>query len=364
MRPAGSASAGDGLRVELGSDIDSLRGEWTALAERSGSIFATWEWASLWSRHLGAGRPLYLATCRDRGGAVVAIVPLYLASRRPLRVIRLVGHGPGDELGPVCDPKDRGLVAPALRTALDLIRPRWHVFVGDLLPHDPAWEAIGARRIDAIPSPALEIGGMSWEEFFESRSSKFRQQLRRSSRRLEADHSVVFRLAVDPDRLDADLDALFSLHDARWREQSSGVFAGAEGVFQREFAHIALERGWLRLWLLELDGKPAAARLGFRFGRVEFGYQAGRDPTWDKFGVGFFLQAHAVREAMNDGIDEFRFLRGGESYKGRFSNAGQELETVAAARGFAGRPALAAGRAVLSLPAQRRAWLTRLAGGG
>jgi len=354
--------AGSELRVELQPDLAPLREEWTALAGRADSIFASWEWASIWWRHLGEDRPLHLATCRDPDGRLIAIVPLYLAARRPLRVVRLIGNGPGDELGPVCDPRDREAVAPAIRTALDLIRPRWDVFVADLLPCDPAWDSIGASRIDTIPNPVLEIGGMSWDEFFESRSSKFRQQQRRNTRRLDRDHGLEFRLADDPERIDADLDALFSLHDARWRERSSGVFSGAEGALQREFARAALERGWLRLWFLHLDGEPVAARLGFRFGRVESGYQSGRNPAWDKYGIGFLLQVHVIREAMNDGVDEYRLLRGGERYKGRLANVDRGLETIALARGPAGHAALAAGRAALALPPSRRAWLSRLAG--
>lgn len=359
---SGDRGRGGELQVELRSDFASLREEWTALAERADSIFATWEWSSIWWRHLGEGRPLYLASCRDPDGRLVAIVPLYLASRRPLRVIRLVGHGPGDELGPICDPRDRETVAPAIRAALDLIRPRWDVFVADNLLRDRAWGSLGAAQLNQTPNPVLETRGMSWDEFLESRSAKFRQQLRRNTRRLARDHGLEFRLAEDPERIDADLDVLFSLHDARWRERTSGVFAGAEGDLQREFARAALDRGRLRLWFLLLDGEPAAARLGFRFGRVESGYQSGRNPAWDRFGIGFLLQARVIEEAMDDGMDEYRLLRGGERYKDRLANADRGLETIALAHGPAGHIALAAGRAALRLPPAKRAWLSRLAG--
>ena len=361
--PLAQTGGGEELRVELCPDFAALRDEWSVLAESADSVFASWEWSSIWWRHLGEDRPLYLATCRGSDGRLVAIVPLYLASRRPLRVVRVLGDGPGDELGPVCAPADRAAVAPAIRAALDLVRPRWDVFIADNLPRDPAWSAIGGvTRLSEIPNPVLEIDGMSWEEFLESRSAKFRQQLRRNTRRLSDDHLLEYRLADDPERIDADLDALFTLHHARWREDSSGVFAGEEGAFQREFATAALRRGWLRLWFLELDGEPVAARLGFRFGGAESGYQSGRNRDWDKYGIGFLLQAHVFQEAMSDGMREYRMLRGGEGYKDRFANVDRGLETLAAARGPAGRGALAVGRATLALPPRSRRWLSRLAG--
>ena len=365
MSAVGETRGNGELRVEIGSDFDALRAEWSELAPRTGSIFATWEWASLWWRHLGEERPLALASFREADGRLVGIVPFFLASRRPLRVVRLVGRGPGDELGPICEPRDRVRVAAAFRAALAAAPFGWDVLVAENLRADSAWSEIGGVVcLEQIPDPVLEMEGLTWEDFLASRSAKFRQQLKRNERRLSEDHGLQYRLAEDPERLDADLDALFTLHDSRWGEKTSGVFAGGEGALQRDFAKAALERGWLRLWFLELEGEPRAGRLGFRFADVESGYQSGRNRDWDKFGIGFLLQARAIRASIEDGMREYRLLRGGEGYKGRFASADLGLETVAAARGVPGRAALAAGRAVLSLPPERRRWLSRLSGSG
>ncbi len=360
-----SGGDGGGLQVEFHSDFAPLRNEWDALAQRTENIFATWEWSSIWWRHMGEERPLFIVTFRRSDGALVAIVPLFLASRRPVRVLRFVGHGPGDELGPICVDHHRPAIAEALRGALGSIRPRWDVLVADNLPADSAWGSIGGvARINSIPNPVIEFDGIGWDEFFKSRGSKFRQQVRRNTRRLADDHELTYRLADDSTLINADLDTLFTLHQARWRDESSGVFAGVEGAFQREFARAMLDRGCLRLWFLELDGEPVAARLGFRFGQVECGYQSGRDRSWDKYGIGFLLQAHVVRRAIEDEMKEYRLLRGGESYKGRLANAERGLDTIAFARGIAGRGALAAGRVALAMPPGSRAWLSRLSGGG
>ncbi len=68
--------------------------------------------------------------------------------------------------------------------------------------------------------------------------------------------------------------------------------------FHREFATQAFHQGWLRLWFLEIDGKPVAALHGFRFAGADSAYQAGRDPAFRQQPVGFVLLAHAVREAL------------------------------------------------------------------
>jgi CelD/BcsL family acetyltransferase involved in cellulose biosynthesis len=350
-----TAEANPPLRCELLPDLSSAREDWDRLALSGDNVFATWEWASAWWRHHGEGRPLCLVGCRNQEGELVGILPVYLASRRPLRVVRLLGHGAGDELGPICAPRNRAAVVAAARTGLDLLEPGWDVFVAESLPGDAAWRAFeGGRQLSRIPNPVLEIGGISWDDYMASRSGKFRQQVRRNERRLSRDHSLAYRMTDDPAQLEADLDTLVELHGARWGKESSGVFAGADARLHREFAAAALERGWLRLWFLELEGSPVAARLGYRFGGADVGYQSGRDPAWDRFGVGFLLQVHTIREAMTDGIGEYRFLRGGEGYKDRFANADRGLETIVVPRGLRGRAALAARRASLAIASRRK----------
>jgi hypothetical protein len=99
-----------------------------------------------------------------------------------------------------------------------------------------------------------------------SRSPNLRQQVRRRERRLARAHDLHYRLADDPTPLQRDLDTLFALHTARWGPRST---FGAREAFHREFATHALAQGWLRLWFLELDGRPRAAWYGFRFGGAE-----------------------------------------------------------------------------------------------
>jgi CelD/BcsL family acetyltransferase involved in cellulose biosynthesis len=149
------------------------------------------------------------------------------------------------------------------------------------------------------------------------------------------------------------------LHRERWGEGSSS-FVPPRDALHRDFAAAALERGWLRLWTLELDGRPAAAWLGYRFGGCEWYYQAGRDPALEREAVGFVLMAHTVREALNDGVREYRLLLGGEAYKDRFATADPGLETVVFARGPIGRALRAGARAALRAPAPVRRRVSRL----
>jgi CelD/BcsL family acetyltransferase involved in cellulose biosynthesis len=346
---AAFTSADAPVRVEPVPSLDTLRDEWTALAQERGNIFSSWEWASIWRRHYGGERPLLLTACRTDDGRLAALLPLYLWKARPVRVGRFLGHGPADQLGPICDAEDRKYAAAALARVcgdadLDLL-------IAEHLPRREGWRsALGATPLFREASPTLSLD-RDWEAYLASRSANLRQQVRRRERRLARSHSVRFRLADDATRLQDDLTTLFALHAARWGEKGS-AFLPFES-FHRDFAPVALERGWLRLWFLELDGRVAAAWYGFRYGRVESYYQAGRDPDRSDESVGFVLLAHSIREAAADGMREYRFLRGAELYKSRFADADHGLETVGLSRGVAGRIAGVAAAARLHVPVVR-----------
>jgi CelD/BcsL family acetyltransferase involved in cellulose biosynthesis len=345
------------LIVETIGSLDGVRDEWSALATAGGNVFSTWEWASTWWRQRGQDRPLLLYVCRDAGGRLAAILPLYLAARRPVRMARFLGHGPADELGPVCAPADRRAAARALAEAA--VRARLGLLFAELLPGRYPWsDELGGKAVRRDASPAVSLDG--WEPYLARRSANFRQQVRGRERRLARAHALAFRLADDPARLDDDLGLLFRLHEARWGAQSPFL---RWREFHAEFARVALEHGWLRLWFLELDGRPAAAWYGFRFGRVESYYQAGRDLARRDASVGFVLLAHTIREAAGDGMREYRFLRGGEPFKSRFADVDPGLETVVVTRGARGRLAGAAAAGALRSD-RARSLVGRLVAGG
>jgi CelD/BcsL family acetyltransferase involved in cellulose biosynthesis len=338
-----------GLTFDLLDGIDAADAEWSRLAEAAGNVFSTPEWASVWWSHFGAGRDLRVLAGRDDDGSTVVVLPLYVNRTRPLRVLRFVGHGVADQLGPVCAPADRGRVADALRPLLADRRWRADLLVGDRVSGAEGWsDQTGATVLLAEPSPTLAIAGQSWDEFLASKSKNFRDQVRRRERKLAKSHELSFRLS-DGERLAGDMGTLLRLHAARW-EDASAAFKPELEAFHREFAAIALERGWLRLWICEVDGNPVAAWYGLRYAGCECFYQSGRDPAWDEHSVGFVLLAHSIRSAFEDGMFEYRFLRGGDAYKGRFADGDPGVETMVVGRGSLGRPAVAAVGAIGRLP--------------
>lgn len=328
--------------IEVVDSLEHLRGDWARLAEASRNVFATWEWNALWWQHYGRERQLRIAIAR-RDAEVNALVPLFVWSRRPLRMLRLLGHGHGDRLGPICHHDDSRTAAEAFGLALSS-EPH-DVFVGDWVAGDRAWASLlGGRVVRTTGYPILGLGDDSWDQFLDRQSRRFRKSVRFGRNRLARNHEVTYRYA-QPATLERDLDATFRLHRARFGEHTRCNFCGEHEAFQREFAAVALERGWLRLLLLEVDGQPVCCEYGFFFQDAYFAYQGGRDRAWDHASVGFLLEVENIRRTLEEGGTEYRFLGGEEDYKYRFAPMDPRLETVvvpATAPGHVAALALAA----------------------
>jgi CelD/BcsL family acetyltransferase involved in cellulose biosynthesis len=327
--------------------------EWDELAGATGNVFATWEWAAAWRRHLQPRSELTVVLVRRPDGSPRVLLPLYAAARRPARVLRFIGAGPADELGPLCALEDRPLASELLRGHARQALPP-----GGLLLAERLWRTHGIGRhlggvtVNRSSSPVIPIAGRSFEDYLLTRSRNFRSQARRHERRLAREHRLEYRLTTDPDQLERDMDTLIRLHEARWREGESRAFAGPRAAFHRDFARRALARGWLRLWTMRLDGEPVAVWYGLRYSGVETYYQAGRNPLLSRLHIGFVLLCHTVRSAFEDSMEEYRFGLGGEEYKSRFADLDPGLETVAIPVGSRGRLGVAALR--VAIPLRRR----------
>jgi CelD/BcsL family acetyltransferase involved in cellulose biosynthesis len=316
---------------------------WDELARQAGNVFATRDWAECWWRHYGEGSEVRLLTVPASPDDPTATPHAFLAlaaSGRLLRRLRLVGAGPADQLGIIGPPSRVEEVLEELRGFLSG-RPGHDVFLSHDVPVAEGWaERLGGTVLRREPSPVVHLPHATWDEFLAARSRNFREQARRKERKLYRSFDVTVRLA-DEDTFAADLETLFDLHRRRWG--TDAPFAtGRERRFQEAFAATALAAGRLRLWILELDRRPVAALHGFRFADAEYFHQSGRDPSFDEHSIGFLLLAHAIRAALEDGMSEYRLLRGDESYKARFADGQADVCTVAVPLTLRGRIAVRA----------------------
>jgi len=131
-----------------------------------------------------------------------------------------------------------------------------------------------------------------------------------------------------PAELQADLDHFFRLHEERWRDRggSSALSIDAK-AFHRRFAAAALERGWLRLWVAEAGGSPAAAWYGWRVGNRYLYSLSGLSGRFEPYGLGTVLLARTIEKAAEEGASVYDLMWGDEEYKQRFETGRRHVAT-------------------------------------
>src|SRR5262249_58730848 len=110
---------------------------------------------------------------------------------------------------------------------------------------------------------------------------------------------------------------LLALHLKRWEDRGGSDAFDSAGVvaFHEDLSRLALGQGWLRLFVLWLNGEPAAALYGFRYGGTFYYYQCGFDPRFSRMSVGVVTLALALRHALEAQAFEFDLPHGSERCK-------------------------------------------------
>jgi CelD/BcsL family acetyltransferase involved in cellulose biosynthesis len=361
--------------AELG-DLQEIEGDWRRLAESRGNAFLTPEWFRCWFEHYGDGGSPFIPVVRDAGGRLKGLLPLVIAGSGHPRVCRIAGANIGDRFHPVSRPGDEEEVAAAAGEALGSTARPWSILALDHAEAQTSWVDTLARSTGARlrslkrrpdPLPMLDLSGHStWDAYLASRSSNLRQQIRRFRRRAENEHSLRLRRTEHLGQLAPDMQCFFHLHDLR-REGQGGSSLGTDRArsFHRSFAASCLERGWLRLWFLELDEQPVAAWYGWRLGGRYSYYNSGFDPSWSSLRPGLLMMAGVIESALEESAAEFDFLLGDEHYKLRFAESSAIVRDVLLARALPHPAAMVASaehglrRAVRLLPAGARLRLGR-----
>lgn len=313
------------LRVEtIGSapELHQLRDQWRGLWDRCpwATPFQSPEWLLPWWKRLGRGK-LHSVALWD-GDRLVGLAPAFRECYfgLPLTRMCLLGTGNTDYLDVLLEPQlaEDGAEL-VLGRLLEASTGGAFVDLQQLRPESPLLAAVPSagwqsqcQEQEVCPELLLPN---TIAELHAAFPGRLRSNLRYYRRRIEREGGAFE--TVDAQALPEAMEALFELHQARWRRRRlPGVFSSGR---VREFHHDAaaglLARGHLRLHVLRRQGRVQAALYCFTCRERGYYYAGGFDHQVAHLSPGTALTGFALEDAVRAGAAAFDFLRGDEPYK-------------------------------------------------
>jgi CelD/BcsL family acetyltransferase involved in cellulose biosynthesis len=314
------------IHVEEINDIHELASYrlcWNLLLPqtRQATFFQSLDWLEVYWKHYGGGQRLRaLVVCCD--GRPVGILPLVVRTERtrlgPLRVLTYPLHDWGTFYAPI-GPNPTATLTAGLRHICqtprdwDLLELRWIDRDGcDHGRTEAAMRRAGfrPRRQPWAQAPVVDMQG-TWEQYWGSRTRKWRQSVRNCRRRILGHGKVGFLRYRPRGEASGQGDARWDLYEQCLRiAQRSWQGSSSNGTtlchasvrdYLRDTHAAAARAGSLDLALLLLDGQPIAFAYHYHYrGRV-YGLRKGFDPTFSALRPGTVLQQMVLEDSFRRG---------------------------------------------------------------
>jgi CelD/BcsL family acetyltransferase involved in cellulose biosynthesis len=339
----------------------AMKTEWNLLLaqSRQDEVTLTWEWLyTWWQTFRTPSHTLMILTARNREDQLVGIAPLYIRTVKPypllppIRQVAFLASGEA-EADAICSDYLHFIVM-AGEAEQGILRALVHHVWSDKIAR---WDEIqwvnmkGDAKMTAYLEQVIADSGRSyrrelseqcayitlpdsWEGFVKTRSGNLRANLRSHQKALESEGLVDTVSAVDPATLEANLSILIDLHQRLWVEKGKpGVFSSGKFLaFHRALLPLALQRGWLCLIVLRLNGTPIAALYNFKYNNKVYYYQSGTNSHLKgrskRIAPGLLLHGYCIRAAISEGLREYDFLAGGAARKGRWTKTFRPMVTI------------------------------------
>ena len=308
------------------------------------SLFLTWEWLYIWTKHFLGDRRLQILLVLDDQKRLVGIAPLYLRTTRaqgliPLRELRFLASESEtinlSYLDVIANEKQKRAVLQSLYWYLfNEVRGDWDVLTLSEISAESStidlWNELfdKAGKVGEIVSatccPVIRLpGDVATYRAGLGRSRRY--TLQRKMKCLQGAGRIEYSRATSPAEVDTALDWLITLHHRRWSDGSSGGVLAFERTkrFHREIVQVLSKRGQVSIDLLKLDDRLLAAIYGFTHQGVYYSYLPGFDPAtiFSKASPGLLLLYHRIEQAICDGEHTVDLLMGAQPYKLEWSNA-------------------------------------------
>ena len=176
----------------------------------------------------------------------------------------------------------------------------------------------------------IELPG-TWDEYLAVLNKKDRHELRRKLRRLESTAKWSFYGITEPEQVNERLGEFISLMKMSRSDKEDYMTPERERFFH-QMAERMSQQGLLKLYFMDIDGQTVAACLCFDYASSRLLYNSGYNPDFSYYSVGLLLNALCLKDAIEQGMGYFDFLRGPEPYKHHLGGQQRDLYQMVVTR--------------------------------
>jgi|GEM_PF-2379469 len=322
------------MRTRTTHDLAALKPDWDRLWLRTPHPHLSHDWHMAWHRHLRYGDEAVFIVAEVEDGTVVGIAPLALGTEAAgpkgiLKLKRLSFHGLHfvDAMDFLTD--GRPETASALCQAI-LNLPGWEVCELRRLQHDAASAtalqatAAGSRttytRADIGVSPYLPLEG-SFDTYYAGLGKEWRTHAERKRRKMEREAGGArLEIVTAPDA------AVFhAMKDLAQQRRDAGdlrrcpLLEPPRFAFLLDMLPVFAQRGWWRIALLYAGESLTAYQICFALNHTAYLWSLAYHPAFEIYSPGKVLLRMHLEACFQEGLQEFDFMAGDESYKGHWT---------------------------------------------
>ena len=164
----------------------------------------------------------------------------------------------------------------------------------------------------------------TWDEYLSLLNKKDRHELRRKIRRMDSQTDWKWYSLTEPTEVNERLGEFIKLMRQSRVDKDEFMTPERERFFYNITQRMS-ELGLLQLYFLHMDGVTVATSLCFDYGGSRLLYNSGYDPEYAYYSVGLLLNAMCLKDAIEQGLTYFDFLRGPEPYKAHLGGQQRNL---------------------------------------
>lgn len=311
------------MRHTVFEDIElesGLQKAWESLwyATEPKLLPSSWPWFSAWWRSFGhdaeLGREVRLRVhCFEDSGNVVALFPMYTSvqkiRRLNVRALMSTSNGVSPYWNPIAtadisaDTLEAAVATIIASEAVNVVGMRGLPRESHLLAalRSPGTKCFRSVETGSLRTPIVNTN-QRWSDFFESRSSKYRQNLRRKIRRFDSESALSVNYHELKSGDDESIDYAVQVSRNSWKSQIKNDLGSnvASLSFLRNLVSTLDAGDSAGIWFCWHNDTPIAFELTVRSHGVAYPLRADFDQRFRIWSPGSIAEYNSLKSAFDD----------------------------------------------------------------